>query len=112
MNLALKAKIGRCGRERHSVLAGTRFGYHFFLSHMLGQKTFSHAMVELVRSGMVKVFPFQVNSAAKTVGKISAKKCRGRSTLKMFSDASEFSYKVVGFTDGKIRICNPVHFCL
>ena len=47
------AHVGSGGRQRHPVLTGARFGDETFLPHKMGQKTFSHAVVQFMGAGMV-----------------------------------------------------------
>ena len=51
----------------HPVLAGAGFGDDPFLPHLFGQQALAQGIVDLVGSGMVQIFPFQVDLGASQV---------------------------------------------
>ena len=51
-------------RQRHAVLARTRFGQHLGLAHVFGQQRFAQAVVDLVRAGVVQVFALEMDVRA------------------------------------------------
>ncbi len=64
VDLALEAEVrGRRG-ERDAVLAGAGLGDELLLAHVLGQQALAHAVVELVRAGVVEVLALEVDLRA------------------------------------------------
>ena len=109
MNLAFQPEVGGRRGQRHAVLSRAGFGDQLLLSHVFGEKPFPHAVVELVRAGMVEVLPFEINLAGSVphpAGKPLAVVNRGRTPLKFPPDAAKFRNKLGGMTDGLIRSGN------
>ena len=64
VDLAREAEV-RGGRgERDAVLAGAGLGDELLLAHVLGQQALAHAVVELVRAGVVEVLALEVDLRA------------------------------------------------
>ena len=64
VDVALEAEVrGRRG-ECDAVLAGAGLGDELLLAHVLGQQALAHAVVELVRAGVVEVLALQVDLRA------------------------------------------------
>ena len=74
VNGAVHVKEGSSSGCGHSVLAGSRFRYDFFLAHPLGQQDLAQGIVNLVGAGVVEVLPLEVNlSTANVVGQALSK---------------------------------------
>ena len=64
VDLALEAEVRRRGGQRHAVLAGAGLGDELLLAHVLGEQALAHAVVELVRAGVVEVLALEVDLRA------------------------------------------------
>ena len=64
VDLALEAEVGGGRGQRDAVLAGAGLGDDLLLAHVLGQQALAHAVVELVRAGVVQVLALQVDLRA------------------------------------------------
>ncbi|MPN16233.1 hypothetical protein SDC9_163571 [bioreactor metagenome] len=77
------------------MLAGAGFGDQFFLAHIFCKQAFAHAVIELMCTGVVEIFPLQINlTAADLFGESFTVIDRCRSALKFFSNSSEFIDKL------------------
>ena len=60
----LQAEQGAGGGRTHAVLTRARFGHDATLAHALGQQCLAEGVVDLVRPGMVQIFPLEVDLGA------------------------------------------------
>lgn len=61
VDVAFEAEVGGGGGERHAVHAGPGLGDEFLLAHVSREQALAHAVVELVRAGVVEVLALQVD---------------------------------------------------
>lgn len=107
VNLAFQAEEGRRSSQRHAMLPGARFRNDALLAHVLGEKAFTHAVVELVGARMVQVLPLQVNlGGTQVAGKAFAMVNRSGTALELLADAAQFidelgrmGNRLIGFRD-------------
>ena len=105
IDIALHAEVGGSGGQRHAVLAGSGLGDEFLLSHVFGQKSLAHAVVEFVGAGMVQVLPLQVDlGAAQEVGQILAVVHRGGTSLEIPADAPKFRNELGRLSNGVVSL--------
>ena len=60
VNIALKAEVGRRGGQSHAVLACAGLSDEFLFAHVLCKQGLAHAVVQLVRAGVVQVLALDV----------------------------------------------------
>ena len=60
INVALKPEISRRGGKRNAVLTRSGLGDNLFLAHVFRQQRLAHAVVQLVRAGVVEVLALYV----------------------------------------------------
>ena len=64
VDVALESEICCCSGKGNAVLTCTGFGNDLLFAHIFSQKSFAHAVVELVSACMVEVFSLKINLAA------------------------------------------------
>ena len=105
VNVTLQAEVCSGGGKSHTVLAGTGFGNDLLLAHELGKETFTHAVVQLVGTGVVEIFALEINLAlAENTAQALAVIHGSRAALKLAADAAQFIDKLRTLADLKIRI--------
>ena len=60
VDVAFQSEVCRCRCQRHAVLSRAGFGDNLFLAHVLGQERFAHAVIQLVRTGVVEILPLGI----------------------------------------------------
>ena len=110
VDVAFQPEIGRRGGQRHAVLARAGFGDHLFLAHVLGQQRFAHAVVELMRAGVVEVLALGVELHVAQRGRqpLQMRHRRGP-PLKLPADAPQLVDELAGFADGHVGVGDFVH---
>ncbi len=72
------------------MLAGARLGNDLLLAHVLGEQSLTHAVVELVRTGMVEVLALEVDLRAAVFQRHAAGVIDGRGpTLEVLADVAQ-----------------------
>ena len=61
VDVAFETEVGGGGSEGDAVLTGTGFSDNLFLAHVLGEKGFTHAVVQLVGAAVVQILALGVN---------------------------------------------------
>ena len=91
VDIAFQPEIRGSRCQRHAVLTGTGFGDHFLFAHVFREQRFAHAVVELVRAGMVQILALgiQLHAAAERVRQALQMRDRRRSALKFRADAPQ-----------------------
>ena len=90
VDLALEAEVGGGRGERDAVLAGAGLGDELLLAHVLGQQALAHAVVELVRAGVVEVLALQVDLRAAVRQRERARVVdRRRPALEVLADVAQ-----------------------
>ena len=95
VNFAFQPEIGGGGGQRHAVLTGAGLGNQAFFAQVFRQQPFAHAVIELVRAGVVEVFAFQIDAPAKLVGERFAEIHRRGAPLKVFANLAQLGDEVV-----------------
>jgi len=110
VDVALEAEVGRGSGEGHAVLAGTGFGDEFLLAQIGGQEAFAHAVVQLVRAGVVEVFAFHVDlGGTEFLGQALAMIDRCGAALVVLANGPELSDEFRGAGNRVIGIPNFIH---
>ena len=63
VDVALKPEICRRSRERNAVLSCAGLGNELLFAHVLRKQSFAHAVVQLVRAGMIEILALEVDLA-------------------------------------------------
>ena len=73
------------------MLASSGLCDQLLLAHVFGQQSFSHTVIQLMRSGMVEILPLQIDlCSSKKVGQILAVVERSRAPLEIPADPAQF----------------------
>ena len=105
IDIALHAEVGRGRREGDAVLASAGFGDELFLAHELREQALAHAVVELVRAGVVQILALEIDlEAAEVVREVLAVIHRGRAALKIAPDAPQLGDELRRLRDRVIRL--------
>ena len=110
VNVTFQSEIG-CGCcHRNTVLTGTGLCDHFLLAHVLGKQHFAHAVIQLVRAGMVQILTLHIKlHAANGCGQTLQVRNRRGTALELLADAAQLRNKFPGLADGVIRLGDLVH---
>ena len=106
VDIALESEIGgRCCKS-NTVLTRTCLGNQFLLAHVLGQKSFAHAVVEFVGAGMVEILSLEIDlRPAQEIGQVLAMVDRCGTALEILADAAELCNELRGLGDGIVSLC-------
>ena len=111
VDVAFQTEIRRGSGEGDAVLTGACLGDHLFLAHVFGEQGLAHAVVELMRAGMVEIFAFRVKlpAAAHRVREPFEMGNRRRPSLKLRADAAQLGDELARLTDAVIRLRDLRH---
>ena len=101
IDIALESEIGGGCRQRDAVLTRAGLGDDLLLAHVLGEKRFAHAVVELVGAGMVQVLTLSVelDASAQSVGQALEVGDRGGSALELLADTAQLGDELAALAD-------------
>ena len=88
----------------HTVLPCARFGDDTGFAHLLRDQNLSDRIVDLVRSGMVQVFAFEVDPAAVPFGQAPCEIERGRATDIVAQQLIEFAAERFRLHNGQVVV--------
>ena len=73
------------------MLTSTGLCNQLFLAHEFGKQSFAHAVIELVRSGVIEVFALEIDlCAAHFLGQVLGMLYGGRAPLEMLANIAQF----------------------
>jgi len=105
VDLAFQAEIGGGRGQRHAVLARAGFGHQLLLAHVFGQKPLGHAVVELMRAGVVQILALGIDlGAAAQIGQVLEVADRGRAALEMLADIAQLGDEIGRFRQAQIGV--------
>ena len=105
VDIAFQAEVSRRGCKRNAMLTCARFGNELLLAHVLCKQALAHAVVELVRTGVVEVLTLEVDLAvAKQCGKALAMEYGRGSALELLADAAKLVDELCRVADRLVGI--------
>ena len=110
IDVALESKIGCRSGKCNTVLTCTGLGDNLFLAHIFCKECLAHTVIELMRSGMVKVLALDVKLHVANRGRKALEIGNGgRSALELAANLAKLTDKFTGFTDREICVCDLFH---